>query len=138
MQHYALLSGLFYDAAGELGIFHHVDPDELPEPFAALLNHDDHMTVTMEAFHGSLVSLKVLRDTITHNRYAREILLSRESDGEVVQYGIMQIDLDCLSAEMRQEIEAKQMPLGRILIRHNVLRHVELLKLWRVEAGPLA
>ena len=37
-----------------------------------------------------------------------------------------------LSEEVRSEIEAEETPLGRVLIEHNVLRRVELGKLWEV------
>jgi hypothetical protein len=37
---------------------------------------------------------------------------------------------------VREEIEARGTPLGRILIRHNVMRHVKLFRLWRILPGP--
>jgi len=54
-----------------------------------------------------------------------------------VQLGIMRINLLGVSAVVREEIEARTRPLGRILIRHNVLRHVELHRLWRIWPGPV-
>jgi chorismate-pyruvate lyase len=67
--------------------------------------------------------------------YARKILLRRQSDGRVVQFGIMRVDFRFLGDVVRREIESQSTPLGRILIRHNVLREVELFKLWRVAPG---
>ena len=48
----------------------------------------------------------------------------------------MRIDLDGLPAAVREAIERGGCPLGRILIRSNLLREVELLALWRILAGP--
>jgi hypothetical protein len=45
------------------------------------------------------------------------------------------MDFRFFTDEVRREIESQTTPLGRILIRHNVLREVELCKLWRVEPG---
>ena len=33
----------------------------------------------------------------------------------------------------QDEITSRRAPLGRVLIRHNVLREVELVTLWRIE-----
>ena len=54
----------------------------------------------------------------------------------MVQFGIMRIDLDCVADDVRREIESRREPLGRILIRHEVLRQVELLGLWQIVPGP--
>jgi len=62
--------------------------------------------------------------------------LSRQSDGRVVQFGIVRLNFAQLGVEVRQEIESQSAPLGRILIRHNVMREIELLDLWRVKPGP--
>ena len=48
----------------------------------------------------------------------------------------MRIWLADLPADARDEITVKRLPLGRVLIDHNVLREVELITLWRIEPGP--
>jgi hypothetical protein len=63
-------------------------------------------------------------------------LLVRQDNGQVVQLGIMRINMAGLAEVVRQEIEARTTPLGRILIRHNVMRDVKLFKLWRISPGP--
>ncbi|MEM8866313.1 MAG: hypothetical protein AAGF31_12275, partial [Planctomycetota bacterium] len=68
--------------------------------------------------------------------YAREIVLTRHSDGAVVQYGLVRIWLADLPADVRDEIRAQQSPLGRVLIRHGLLREVELISFWQVTPGP--
>jgi chorismate-pyruvate lyase len=129
------LLDLFYEQSSELGAFEEVDETDMPEVARGLLAHDKHMTVTVEAFHGSSVDVSVLQTRITNSHYARKILLTRQSDGAVVQYGIVRLNLDYLGEDARREIESQQTPLGRVLIKHNVLRTVRLLALWKVEPG---
>ena len=47
----------------------------------------------------------------------------------------MRIWLVDLPRIAQEEINSKGAPLGRVLIRHNVLREVELVTLWRIEPG---
>jgi chorismate-pyruvate lyase len=50
----------------------------------------------------------------------------------------MRIDLTGLPEKARTQIETHAAPLGRVMIRNNLLREVELLALWRVQpAAPL-
>ncbi len=37
---------------------------------------------------------------------------------------------------MKSEILAKRLPLGRVLIRHNVLRHINLRAILKIVPGP--
>lgn len=132
----SILLALFYDDSSQLGEFELVTADDLPPAFRRLLAHDAHMTVTMEEFHGSRVDVQVLMTRLAGGRYARKILLSKQTDGRVVMFGIPRLNLDVLADDVRREIESQQKPLGRILIEHNVLREVELVALWRVQVGP--
>ena len=128
--------GLFYAAPQSLGGFREVAAAAMPQPYRELLAHNHHMTVTVERHHGSLVDVRVLERRPTPRHYARKILLTRQSDGRVVQFGIVRLDLSVLDEGVRQEIESGIDPLGRILIRHSVLREVELFKLFEVSPGP--
>jgi hypothetical protein len=132
----ATITAPFYPSLAELGEFERVEAGDMPEDYQTLLAHDDHMTVTVEAFHGSLVDVEVLREQRDGDVYTRASLLLRQSDRRVVQLGIMRINLAGLSHAVRREIESRRTPLGRILIRHNVMRHVKLFKLWRISPGP--
>lgn len=127
---------LFYPAAETLGIFEQVAATDMPSDAATLLAHDAHMTVTVESFHGCSVGVQVLERLVTDSHYARKILLVRQTDGGVVQYGIMRVCFEHLAPIVRQQIEAEDTPLGRVLINNNVLRRVRLAALWRVTAGP--
>ncbi len=129
------LLALFYDAPKRLGRFVEAPAGELPPVYRKLLAHNHHMTVTVEAHHGSLVNVRVLVTKTDDPYYARKILLERQSDGRVVQFGIVRLDFRHLSDAVRREIEGQAAPLGRILIEHNVLREVELFKLWQVTPG---
>jgi chorismate-pyruvate lyase len=113
-----------------------VAADKVPAPYDRLLVHEHHMTVTVEAHHGSLVDVQVLEERRVGESYARKILLSLQGTGRVVQFGIVRIRLDLCSPSVRREILARQTPLGRILIQHKVLRRIEPTAFLRVVPGP--
>ena len=136
MLHLATITAPFFPALAELGEFEPVVAADLPPDYQTLLAHNEHMTVTVEAFHKGDVDVRVLKERRDGDAYTRCSLLVRQSDGAVVQLGIMWINLKGLSDEVRTEIEARRTPLGRVLIRHNVLRRVELQRLWRIHPGP--
>jgi chorismate-pyruvate lyase len=129
------LADLFYADLGRLGSFSELPAADLPDVPRRLLAHDEHMTVTVEAFHGGLVRVEVLETNITPTHYARRILLHRERDDQIVQFGIVRLALALIDPVVRQEIESQSAPLGRVLIQHNVLRNVRLLSLWRITPG---
>jgi chorismate-pyruvate lyase len=131
------LASLFYDRLEELGRFEPVSSDQLPDDYRALLAHHDHMTVALEAHHNCLVDVRALAEWQDEASYARTSLLARQSDGAVLQFGIMRIWLADLPNAAREEITAEKLPLGRVLIRHDVLREVELISLWRIVPGPV-
>lgn len=129
------LVGLFYDSIQDLGDFEEVAPEETPAPFHELLAHNSHMTVTVEGFHHSAVNVQVLDKRSDDPYYSRKILLCRQTDGKVVQYGIVRLNCDYLQQAPTEEIKSEQTPLGRVLIQHNVLREVQLTSLWRILPG---
>ncbi len=123
---------LFHSRTDELAQFEEVDWHDLARDYRMLLAHDSHMTVTVERFHNGPVDVRVLASRIDESHYAREILLARQSDGVVVQFGIMRFDFSAVNDQVRREIESQQTPLGRILIQHNLLTKVHLRKVWKV------
>jgi chorismate-pyruvate lyase len=129
------LIDLFYAQPADLGRFTKVSAEQMPPPYRELLDHQHHMTVTVEAHHRSPVDVRVLERKSDSNFYSRKILLSRQTDGHVVQFGIMRVNFEYLSSAVRREIESEEIPLGRVLISHNVLREIELVSLWKVEPG---
>jgi chorismate-pyruvate lyase len=131
------LASLFFDRLEELGRFEPVSSGQLPDEYRALLAHREHMTVALEAHHESLVDVTALAERQDEASYARTSLLARQSDGRVLQFGIMRIWLGDLPAAARDEITTKKLPLGRVLVSHNVLREVELISLWQIMPGPV-
>ncbi len=108
----------------------------MPAAYRKLLDHHHHMTVTVERYHGSLVDVQVLERQMTETHYARKILLARQSDGHVVQFGIVRLNLHFLAEDVRQEILSERIPLGRVLIEKKVMRKIRLCGLWQVAPGP--
>ena len=143
----------------------HIPSSLTPEPYKTLLVHDHHMTVAMETHHGCSVDVSVLNHRREGDLYAREILLLKGSPaesladqvegkspphlsplplksggegtrGSVVQYGIVRFNFSYVTDAVRDEIIAGQTPLGRVLINHNVLRHIDLGAILEITAGP--
>ena len=129
------LTLLFFPEQTEIGSFTEITGEQIPEPQRSLLAHDFHMTVTLEQFHSSSVDVDVLQMQEMDDRYARKILLTRQSDDKVVQFGIVRLNFDVIKPEVVAEIRAHETPLGRILISHNLMRRVKLLSLYEIECG---
>lgn len=129
------LTSLFFDQLSDVGQFESIKSSELPAPYRSLLAHNEHMTVTLEAFHNSLVSVQALAEWHDASSYSRNSLLTRQSDGAVLQFGVMRIWLADLPPVVRDEIAVERLPLGRVLIEHNMLREVELITLWQILPG---
>ena len=113
-----------------------VPADALPQSYRKLLVHEHHMTVTVEAFHESLVDVRVLDKRRDGDSYARKILLPLQSDGRIVLFGLVRIWLHYCSSEVRDEILSEKTPLGRVLINHDVLRRIEPTAYLRATPGP--
>ncbi len=130
------LATLFFSDLAEIGQFELATVDQLPPDAHQLLAHNEHMTVALESFHHSPVSVEALAEWRDEASYARCSLLSRQRDGAVVQFGMMRIWMNDLPAAAQNEITSKKSPLGRVLIEHNLLREVELITLWKITPGP--
>jgi chorismate-pyruvate lyase len=127
---------LFFSDPAELGTFTEIQAEQLERHWAKLLAHTHHMTVTIENFHGTPVDVVVLDKLVTKTHYARKIVLRRQSDQQIVQFGIVRIGRSSLPDVVMEQIESEQIPLGRVLIDHNVMRTVKLMTLWRIAPGP--
>ncbi|MBU6172672.1 MAG: hypothetical protein KGQ60_02655 [Planctomycetes bacterium] len=130
------LIAIYYSEPSELGRFHICDPNEVPDAYKQLLSHTNHMTVTVEEFHGDSVDVEVLRSNTDQEHYCREILLRTHHTSLVVQYGIVRLSMRFLPEAPRYEILQQKKPLGRVLIEHDVLRKIELFELILIECGP--
>lgn len=129
------LVGLFFSSGDELATFEARHHSDLPQAYRRLLAHTGHMTVTVEDRHKGAVDVEVLQVEQTSTHYSRKILLRRQADRRVVQFGIVRLALDTLDEATRDEIMSQRIPLGRVLIEHGVMRAVQLLGLWQVTCG---
>lgn len=130
------LVALFYPQLAALGVFSLCTSEECPPAYRAMLDHEAHMTVTVEHRHHDSVDVEVLASARNETHYMRRILLRRQADRRVVLFGIVRMALGMLQPPVREEILSQGIPLGRVLIAHDVLRHVQLNALWRVVCGP--
>ena len=105
-----------------------VQPEEIPHPDDQLLVHHEHMTVALERFHGSPVDVHVQDEHLdtAGELYTRRIFLTPQSaPRKPVEWGIVRLDFRYMDDAVRDEILRKQMPLGAILIKHDVLRRIK-------------
>lgn len=113
----------------------HVSSSTTPEPYKSLLAHNHHMTISMEEYHNTSVDVVVMDQRLDENVYSRKILLVKSGTDDVVQFGLVRFNFDYVTQAVKDEILAGQIPLGRVLINHNVLRHVDLGAVLRITAG---
>lgn len=129
------LASLFYSGTAELGSFVEVLAEAIPSPYRDLLAHHEHMTVAVERHHNSPVDVEVLNTLHDGDFYSRKIVLHLQSDRKTVLYGVPRINLRLMGEDVKREILSEQIPLGRVLIDHNVMREVQLASLYRVMPG---
>lgn len=131
------LVALFSDVR-EFGFVRGVDAADVPPPHRGLLDHQSHMTVAMERFHGGPVTLRVVATRPASGvdaGYAREILLL-DQRGRPIQYGIVRIDLGMVPPAVADRIRAADTPLGRVLIDAGCLCTVQDVKFLDILGGP--
>ena len=114
----------------------HIPSAITPEPYKTMLVHDHHMTVEMEKYHRCSVDVRVLDSKLEGDEYSRKIILLKHGTDSVVQFGLVHFHLNYVTDAVRSEIIAGQIPLGRILINHNILRHIDLGAILEITAGP--
>jgi hypothetical protein len=114
----------------------HVAKEATPEPYHRMLVHEHHMTISMESYHDCTVDVEVMASRFQDGLYLRKIRLHRSGTKEAIQFGYVRFNLDLVTEKVRKEILAEKTPLGRVLIQHNVFRHVDLGAILRFTAGP--
>lgn len=122
----------FVGGGGDVGAFQPqcvvVQPDQIPFPEDQLLVHHDHMTEVLERHHGAPVEVHVHAEHANGggDLYSRMISLTpRGQPGKVVEWGIVRLDFRYMDPAVRDEILAKRLPLGAVLIKHDVLRRIK-------------
>ena len=126
---------LFGDGERLVRSAEHVSGALTPDPYKDMLVHDHHMTVTMEKHYGSPVEVRIVDQVDSGGLYCRKIVLLKTGTSQVVQFGIVRFNFHYVTEEVRDEIVSGEIPLGRVLINHNVLRHIDLGAILRVTAG---
>ncbi len=119
------LLSLFPGESFSPDLFEVVDGPLVPEPYRSLLVHRHHMTVTLEEYHHSRLTLKVLARRREGEDYARKLILTAGPDATPVLIGLMRFHLQHTKEEVRRAILDEGTPLGRILIENDVLRWIE-------------
>jgi len=114
----------------------HVAREGTPEPYHRMLVHEHHMTVTMESYHDCRVEVDVIESRFVDDLYCRKILLRNDVTKDIVQFGIVRFNFRFVTDSVRHAIESQEIPLGRVLIQHNVLRHIDLGAIIEFNAGP--
>jgi hypothetical protein len=103
-----------------------VQPNEIPQPADALLVHHEHMTEVLQRHYGQPVDVHVLDEKLDGDMYTRKVSLTpRGANDPVVEWGIVRLKLRYMPDIVREEILAKRLPLGEILIRHDVHRRIK-------------
>lgn len=114
----------------------HVAKEATPEPYHRMLVHEHHMTISMEEWHMCRVDVQVLASRFENGLYLRKILLRKSGSNTAVLFGYVRFNLELVTPGVRAEILEEKTPLGRVLIQHNVFRHVDLGAILRLTAGP--
>ncbi|MFK7819667.1 MAG: hypothetical protein AB8G99_13190 [Planctomycetaceae bacterium] len=130
------LTSMFPDAEPLLARVEHTPVTATPEPYREMLAHHHHMTIEMESYHKTPVDVVVLDQKDDEALYCRKILLVKEGTDFPVQFGLVRFDFQYVTDAVREEILAGEIPLGRVLINHNVLRDIDLGAILRIESGP--
>ena len=131
------LCALFPEADGQplFESAEHIAREATPEPYHRMLVHEHHMTVTMESYHDCSVDVEVVDSKYEEDLYCRKILLRKHGTNQNVQFGIVRFNFGFVTDSVREQIESESIPLGRVLIQHNVLRHIDLGAIVRFRAG---
>lgn len=130
------LTSLFPEEQPLITAAEHVPGSLVPEPYKSMLVHERHMTVTMEKYHDCSVDVHVIDRRWDGEIYGRKIILTKQGTDVPVQFGIVRFDFQYVTPAVRDEIVSETIPLGRVLINHNVLRHIDLGAVLKMTAGP--
>lgn len=130
------LTDLFPGESQLIAAAEHVASALVPSPYGQLLAHNHHMTVTMEKYHQTPVDVRIIARRHEGDIYSRKIILVKTGTDIPVQFGIVRFNFEYVTPAVCDEIIAGDIPLGRVLINHNVLRHIDLGAVLKITAGP--
>jgi chorismate-pyruvate lyase len=90
-------------------------PGQIRQPYRSLLVHDSDMTGTLERHVGDRAVLRLLSAFSSRAFYFRRILLVQKSSGRPIPLGATRLRLDAFTPQLRTNILAGCISLGRIL-----------------------
>ncbi|MCB1680027.1 MAG: hypothetical protein KDI16_15205 [Halioglobus sp.] len=134
LQH--LLQQFYREPGGSAQLAEFSKVSSLPSPDDVLLDHHGHMTSAMETHYREPVDVEVHRTRRNDDWYSREITLHTRHTGKAVLYAITLLQIDALEPAVWDAIASEQIPLGRVLMNHDIVRDVRRCELWRLRAGP--
>ncbi len=114
------LSKYYRDYGIPMPPFEAVRAEDLPEPYRHLLVHESDMTGRLTDFHGETMGLRVIEKKILCGVLARRVVLYGLESQRGVEFGEILIYLNRFQPEIRELIEACEIPLGGILVQHQV------------------
>ena len=114
-----------------------VEPGEVPEPYHALLVHQNDMTPTLAAYFGEKINLRVFERERLGDCFRRHIVLEGAQSGRPVEYGAIRIHLDALSETARRQVIECRTPLGAILNSQGVGHRSCPGGFFRIRSNPL-
>ena len=97
-----------------------VAEEEIPEPYRALLVHDNDMTPTLEEFFGGEIHLRILDWRIENEVLSREVALVLNHEERPVEFGAIRIHLERFGEGPREAILEGYRPLGAILRAYQI------------------
>lgn len=92
-----------------------VAPEDIPQPYRALLAHEEEMTHTLEEHFGAALGIRPLWVASRGSWYSRRVLLVLEESGRPVAMGAIRLALESFEAPVRARILQSDVPLGRVL-----------------------
>jgi hypothetical protein len=111
----------FYALAGQpVPPYTQIEGEAVPEPYKALLVHQNDMTPTLEKFHKCRLHLRVLGRRRKDDSYSREVILLMDGSNRPVEFGAIKINLALFGSAARDEILKERLPLGHILEEHKI------------------
>ncbi|MEX0942661.1 MAG: hypothetical protein WD002_08965 [Pseudomonadales bacterium] len=125
----------FFDTVEELGQFLPIGAGNMTAPFRRLLDHEQHMTAVLTRNNQSRLVVDVLAERQTRSHYQREVLLRREADQVVVEYGMLQVDRNRLPAIVNDAIACADRPFGQLVQDLTLTSSVTVEQFWRIEVG---
>ncbi len=112
-----------------------IEPADIPEPYRELLVHEKHMTLTLTSHYKAFMELHVKEMHFEGNLYSRKIALTIPRGHDIVEYGLIRLDLRFVPQPVWQEIFHQRTPMGELLLRHNILQRVQPKWFLKLEPG---